>query len=108
MGDYQIIGRFGADGKTFDSFYIDTNVGRYVMIFSDESQLSEAMAYARRGSSREPDILQIDNVSRAELDALLKEVIPASEFRVYNFIAEGEGIFDDLLIFIRRENASHG
>lgn len=106
--DYKIIFRQNSAGELLGPFYLDTNLGRVVMIFSTQPSLAEAMTYAQRsivtpGIELTIAIRSADSLDEfvQALDAFLHEAF--SEWNA-SYISEGNELFDDILAQLRDQN----
>lgn len=103
-GSYGVICVTDGAGNVLGPWYLETNIGRFVMIFSDLRQLREAITLAERHYN-DPD----HRVAVAKFTvASPVQVRQGFDEAGLHFVSEGEEYFDDLLEIIRKENATSG
>ena len=98
MGTYGIIGLENRDGSV-SLWCLNTTAGNVLPIFSDEGDLAEVMTYV---------VLRFTAASPAQVKPKVEELRQAAGAVSMNFVTEGEEIFGDLLVQIRKQNASNG
>jgi len=110
MVTYGIIGLEKDDGS-ISLWAPTTTVGQVLMIFSDLSDLAEVMTYAERhgtGPDQKVTLLINNAASPAQVKPTAEEVRQAMGAVKFEFVTEGEKTFEDLLVEIKKQNATDG
>ncbi len=110
MVTYGIIGLEKDDGS-ISLWAPTTTVGKVLMIFSDLSDLAEVMTYAERhgkGPDQKVTLLINNAASPAQVKPTVEEVRQAMGAVKFKFVTEGEKTFEDLLVEIKKQNATDG
>jgi hypothetical protein len=110
MGTYEIIGLENRDGSV-SLWHLVTDVGNVLMIFSDEGNLAEVLTYAERhgkGPDQQIVVIRLTVDSPAQIVPEVEGLRRAGGGVSVKFVTEGEEIFDDLLVQIRKQNAVTG
>jgi hypothetical protein len=110
MGTYGIIGLEKRDGNV-SLWCLNSTIGNVLMIFSDGGDLAGVMTYAERhgkGPDQEIVLLRFTAASPAQVKPKVEELRRAMGAVSVNYVTEGEEIFEDLLVEIRKQNVSNG
>ena len=110
MATYGIIGLEKDDGS-ISLWGLNTTVGKVLMIFSDLSDLAEVMIYAERhgkGPDQRVTLLSYNAASLAQFKPKVEELWRDMGTGKCKFVTEGENTFEDLLVEIKKQNATNG
>jgi len=110
MATYGIIGLEKDDGSV-SLWGLNTTVGKVLMIFGEGGDLAEVMTYAERhgkGPDQQVVLLSFTAASPAQVKPKVEELRRAMGAVKFKFATEGEKIFEDLLVEIRKQNATKG